>query len=176
MLLAGLLLGVVAIVSTGGGASIISLKSTILGSEVKSPEPIAPATATIGRSVRDGGFSFVVTSVPPPKRTLQSRTGAKQTADGTFVVVRLDVTNIGPAPRTLKATDQFLVSDTGRRFATSAMIASLPGTEKILLEKINPGHTVGAAPLVFDVPAGTRIAGIELHESLSSTGVKVRLS
>jgi hypothetical protein len=35
---------------------------------------------------------------------------------------------------------------------------------------------VNYVPLLFDVPAGTVVASIELHDSLSSTGVKVKLS
>jgi hypothetical protein len=66
--------------------------------------------------------------------------------------------------------------DKGQRFGISSAISSLAGAETISLGKINPGHTVKDAPLPFDVPAETTIAGIELHSSLSSTGVKVRLS
>ena len=40
---------------------------------------------------------------------------------------------------------------------------------------INPGSTVIGAALLFDVPLGTRIASIELHASMSSTGVQVTL-
>jgi hypothetical protein len=86
------------------------------------------------------------------------------------------VTNIGHDPRTLSATNQFLISDRGQRFATSAAISSLPGAETIFLEKVNPGHTVSDVPVLFDVPAGTRIASIELHDSVSSTGVKLKMS
>jgi hypothetical protein len=93
-----------------------------------------------------------------------------------FVVIRLNVTNIGYDPRTLTTTDQFLISDKGQRFATSATISSLAGAETIFLKKVNPGHTVYEAPMLFDVPPGTIIASIELHDSVSSTGVKVKLS
>jgi len=117
-----------------------------------------------------------VTSVHRPSKTLTDRLGATDTAEGVYVIVRVDVTNIGYEARTLSATDQFLVDDSGQRFGTSSATSSLAGAETIFLEKINPGHTVRDAPLLFDVPAGTTIASIELHNSLSSTGVKVRLS
>ena len=45
----------------------------------------------------------------------------------------------------------------------------------IFRQKVNPGSTVNDVPLLFDVPAGTSIADVELHGSLSSAGVKVTL-
>ena len=135
----------------------------------------APASATIGQSVRDGKFAFIVTSLQPPNRSLTNRLGTRETAQGEFVIVRVDVTNIGYEARTLTATDQFLISDKGQRFATSAATLSLAGSEEIFLKKINPGHTVNGASLLFDVPAGTTVAGVELHDSASSPGVTVKL-
>jgi len=176
LLLTAVLLVIITMVGTGGGKTLFGFKASLLGSKVSSPLKVAPATAVLGQSVRDGRFAFLVTSVQRPSKTLTGRTGARETAEGAFVIVRVDVTNIGYEPLTLTATDQFLVSDKGKRFATSAAISSLKGAEQVFLEKINPGHTVSAAPLLFDVPAGTTMASIELHESLSSTGVKVRLS
>jgi hypothetical protein len=143
------LLATITVVSTGGGTRAFDI-TTIFGSpKVASAAKIAPATATLGQSVRDSSFSFVV--------------------------IRVNVTNIGYEPGALTATDQFLVSSKGERFATSSAISSLPGTEKVFKEKLNPGSTVNSAPLLFDVPTGTSIASIEFHDSLSSTGVKVKL-
>jgi hypothetical protein len=134
-----------------------------------------PPTAAIGQSVRDGKLAFIVASMRQPGATIRDRLGATQTAQGMFVIVRVDVTNIGYEARTLTATDQFLVNDLGQRFATSAATTSLEGAERTFLEKINPGSKVNNAPLLFDVPPGTSIASIELHDSPSSIGVKVAL-
>lgn len=54
--------------------------------------------------------------------------------------------------------------------------SSLAGAETIFHDTINPGRTVNNAPVLFDVEAGTVIASIELHDSMTSTGVRVRLS
>jgi len=174
---AALLLVGTIVVSTGG------TESTLFDLAVKEPDPkvasvpqLVPATATFGMSVRDGKLAFLVTSVQPPSKTVTDRSGATKTAEGMFVVVGVNVTNIGSEPRTLTATDQFLTSDNGQRFATSPVISSLAGTETVFLEKINPGHTGYDVPLLFDVPAGTIPASIELHDSLTSTGVRVKLS
>ncbi len=166
---------VIIMIGTGGNdPGIFDFTTSALESNVDGAVS-TPATATMGQSVRDGQFSFIVASVQPPSKFLTDRAGTTQTAQGEFVIVRLSVTNIGYEPRTVTATDQFLISGQGQRFATSAAISSLQGSEKILLEKINPGNTVYDVPLLFDVAAGTRIADIELHDSISSAGVKVKL-
>ena len=164
-------------VSTGGNdPGIFDRTTSALESQAESSVGVSPQMATTGESVRDGKFSFTVTSVGRPSRTITDRLGISETAQGVFVIVRVSVTNIGYDPRTLTATDQYLAGNKGQRFATSSAISSLAGAETIFAEKINPGHTVHDAPVLFDVPPGTTIASIELHDSVSSKGVKVALS
>ena len=171
------LLLVIIMVSAGGNdPRIFDFTSSAVESRADSATKVTPVTATIGESIRDGRFVFTVTSVHRPSKTLTDRLGATETAEGAYVIVRVNVANIGGEARTLTATEQFLLDDNGQRFGTSSANSSLAGAETIFLGKINPGHTVKDAPLLFDVPAGTTIASIELHGSLSSTGVKVRLS
>jgi hypothetical protein len=170
-----LLVFVIIMIGTGrNDPRIFDFTTSALESKAESAVNTQPA-ALIGQSVRDGQFSFIVTSMQPPSKSLTDRLGATQTAQGEFVVVRLNVTNIGYEVRSVTATNQFLIDAQGQRFATSAAASSLQGAEKILLEKINPGNTVYDVPLLFDVAAGTTIADIELHDSSSSAGVKVRL-
>jgi len=174
--LAVLLVFLIIMISTGGNdPGIFDFTTSALESKVESATNLTPTTATIGQSIRDGKFAFIVTSLQPPKTYFTDRRGTIETAQGEFVIVRVNVTNIGYQARALTATDQFLINDRGQRFATSAAISSLKGSEKIFLEKINPGQSVYDAPLLFDVPAGTTTASIELHDSGSSSGVKVKL-
>ena len=57
----------------------------------------SPLTAaTVGQSVRDGRFAFMVTSRQPPSVTLTNRLGNAVTAMGRFVTVRVNVSNLGP--------------------------------------------------------------------------------
>jgi Domain of unknown function (DUF4352) len=170
-----LLVFLVIMVTTGGNDPGIFDRTT---GSAESKAEIAnkiPA-ANLGQSVRDGKFAFVVTSLAKPSKTIMSLLGSTETAQGVFVIVRVNVTNIGYDARALTATDQFLISDQGQRFATSSSISSLPGAATIFRDKVNPGHTVNDAPMLFDVPSGTTIAAIELHDSVSSNGVKVGLS
>jgi len=174
--LAVLLVFLIIMISTGGNnPGIFDFTTSTLESQVESAANVAPASATIGQSVRDGKFAFIVTSVQPPEKLLTDRLGISETAQGEFVIVRVNVTNIGYEARTLTATDQFLISAKGQRFATSAAISSLKGSDQLFVEKINPGQTVYDAPLLFDVPAGTTMASIELHDSASSGGARVKL-
>jgi hypothetical protein len=166
---------VVIMIATGGNdPKIFDFTTTAAQSQAESAMNTRPVAA-IGQSVRDGQFSFIVTSMAPPSMSLTDRFGATQTAQGEFVVVRLNVTNIGYEVRSVTATNQFLIGAQGQRFATSAAASSLQGTQEILREKINPGNTVYDVPLLFDVTPGTTIADIELHDSASSAGVKVSL-
>jgi hypothetical protein len=165
----------VLMVSTGGNDPGI-FDRTRGATELRADMADNIPTGTLGQSVRDGRFAFTVTSAARYSNTITSRMGTTEKAQGVFVIVRADVTNIGYEPRNLTATDQFLLSDKGQRFATSPAISALPGAETIFLEKIDPGHTVDDAPMLFDVPRGTMISSLELHDSISSPGVKVKLS
>jgi hypothetical protein len=170
-----LLLGVLT-VTTGGSDSAIFKAVTNAAQPTKAnPANATAAVATIGESVRDGTFSFAVASVQPASKSFTDRFGVAQKAQGVFVTVRMNVTNIGYEARALTATDLFLVDTQGKRFATSPAILTLGGAEKVFLHKIDPGHTVNNAPVLFDLVPGTVIATLELHDSMSSTGVKVKL-
>ena len=47
--------------------------------------------------------------------------------------------------------------------------------DQTFLEQINPGNRV-TGTLIYDVPEGTKLTSIELHDSVFSGGVKVPLS
>src|SRR5450631_463621 len=103
-------------VSTGGNDPGIfdrTRSATELNADIADNIP----SGTLGQSVRDGRFAFTVTSPASYSNAITSRGGTPEKAQGRFVIVRVDVTNIGYQTRTLTATDQFLVSDKGQRFA-----------------------------------------------------------
>ena len=139
------------------------------------PAPTTPAAPGIGTAVRDGKFEFVVTGVERPGKTIGSDF-LEETAQGEFIIVRMNVTNIGDEGQTLSSTGQVLYNDKGQKFEPSSAIFSLPDADKFFLENINPGNTVTGAPLLFDVPPGTVLHSIELHDSVLSGGVTVSLA
>jgi hypothetical protein len=164
--------GIVLVITGGTRSPLLSLLPGTSDSSAGGPAKVLRATGAIGQSVRDGSFAFVVTYAKPPLKTVKDRSGAVQIAEGQFVIVGVDVTNIGYEPRTLSATDQFVANLQGQRFATSSATSSLKGIPQ---EKLNPGHTATGVPLLFDLPFGAAVTSIELHDSLSSPGVKVKL-
>jgi Domain of unknown function (DUF4352) len=142
----------------------------------KAAAPKAAALPGIGAKVRDGKFEFVVTGVEHPGKSFQSQFGTTETAQGEFVIVRINVTNIGDAAQMIDSSSQQLFNVKGQKFAPSSAIMSLKGADKIFITNINPGNSVTGAPLLFDVAPGTKIASIELHDSPFSGGVKVKLA
>lgn len=169
------LLGIITVTTGSHGSGLLRSVSDVAAPRAASATA-EPATAVMGQSVRDGTFAFVVTSVQRPGRRITDRFGTTQTAQGTFVVVRVNVTNIGYEARTLAATDLYLVDAQGQRFGTSSAILALPDAETTFLHKIDPGHTTLNAPVLVDVVPGAAITSIELHDSVWSTGVRVKLS
>jgi hypothetical protein len=142
----------------------------------KAAAPKAAAVPGIGAKVRDGKFEFVVTGVERPGKSFAGEFGTTETAQGEFVIVRVNVSNIGNEAQTLMSTGQVLFNNKGQKFEPSTAILSLKGADKFFLQNINPGNTVKGAPLLFDVAPGTKIASVELHDSPFSGGVKVKVS
>jgi hypothetical protein len=142
---------------------------------VTSPPKAAALAPDIGTKVRDGAFDFVVTGVERPGKSLEGKVGEMLTARGEFVIVRVDVTNVGSKAQRLGCSCQFLFNDKGTKFATSPSILRTKDALKYV-QWINPGQTVRDASVLFDVAPGTKVDNIELHELPYSQGVNVRLS
>jgi len=135
-----------------------------------------PATAAhIGTKVRDGDSEFVVTGVEHPGKTLAGKYGKTLTADGEFVIVRVDVTNIGTEPMTPDCACQLLIDDKASEFKPSPSILSTKEALKFV-QRINPGDTAKDVVMLFDLASGTKAGSIELHDSQFSPGVLVSLS
>lgn len=150
-------------------------KSGVQPTVTSTPQALA-ATAGIGTKVRDGKFEFVVTGVEHLGKTFEGKVGKKLTAQGEFVMVRVNVTNIGSeAQAPLDCQCQVLFNDKGQKLETSPAILSTKEALKFV-QIISPGDTVEGAPVLFDVPPGTKLDNIELHGFPTSQGVKVKLS
>ena len=62
----------------------------------------------------------------------------------------------------------------GRKFSANSMASMADESSQVLWEDINPGNAV-KGKVYFDVPKGAKLASLELHDSMFSGGVKVRL-
>ncbi|TQM26355.1 DUF4352 domain-containing protein [Nocardia bhagyanarayanae] len=177
VLLCGGCFGIVGLASSGSGggnnSSTASAPPAIAapGRESNAPDPrdvIAPA----GSPVRDGKFEFQVTRVDPP--VAKVGTGMfEQKARSEFVVIHIDITNVGDEPRSYFDSNQTLIDDQGREFANNSSAARALDSDTVEYD-LNPGLEISVA-LVFDVPVGTIPTTLQLHDSLFSGGAKVAL-
>ncbi|WP_241249808.1 DUF4352 domain-containing protein [Rhodococcus sp. X156] len=123
--------------------------------------------------MRDGKFEFVVTTVQPGKASVGSGY-LKATAQGQFVVVKLTVRNIGDRQQMFAGSAQKMTDQQGRELSTDTMAGIYLDSDNFLAE-INPGNSVQGT-LVFDIPKDAVPTTLELHDSVFSGGVTVRLS
>jgi hypothetical protein len=125
----------------------------------------------MGEEVRDGDFSIIVTGVRRVD-TVSSpeHPDVEKVAQGEFVLVQLNVTNVGAEPQTYAVSFNTL-SDGSTRYQSDdeawLYLGNLPPT-------LNPGDSVDTV-VVFDVPRDTEVRSIELHNGPNSGGVLVGL-
>jgi len=128
------------------------------------PEP----SAEVGETAADGNFEFVVRDVD-----CGLRSAGDQSAAGRFCVVALQVTNIDDRKHPLPATSQVLYDAVGDYYRLD-QAASEGGGETALFEPVAAGDTV-RGKLVYDIPPNRKAVYIELHDTVLSRGVGVRL-
>ncbi|GEM_PF-825733 len=136
--------------------------------------PAAVASPGLGTVVEDGEFTFTVTDARWIGRTVENGVFEQQ-AQGEFYLLTVDVTNIGDEARDLAHGYQKIYDTQGRQYSATDAWLALPNADRSILAKINPGNTVTGAPLLFDLPSGTDIDRIELHDTWYSDGVSVAI-
>jgi hypothetical protein len=152
--------GVVLLVSFGGCGAFL-----MAATHLSSVSTWVGLTAGKGEPVSDGQLRFVVTDfynarpVDPPPR-------------GEYVIAVVTVTNTGNEPRSLLAQNQKVIDVASRKYAAADIFADELHYQLTPVLTMNPGLTL-TVRMRFDVPKGTKLMAIELHESASSAGVKV---
>ena len=128
----------------------------------------APVTGTIGQSVKDGSFTFVVNAVKCGMTTSGGSLPSKP--QGQFCAVNVSVTNHGTKVQIFDALDvKGFIGDSKYEADPVASAMVNPNT---FLTSINPGNSITATVLI-DVPVGKALDTVELHDSLFSTGTSV---
>ncbi len=124
--------------------------------------------AGVGEEVRDGKFGFVVTDfgVADQEAGLKPR--------GEFIIVTLQVSNVGNEPQSFFVQNQKLIDTQGREYAADSMAAIRINEDAMALD-LGPGFDI-TVNVPFDVPRGTQPEYVELHDSAFSGGALVRLS
>ena len=133
----------------------------------------AAAAPQLGKTVRDGKFAFTVTGV----KCGIAQVGSGfliQKAQGQYCRFSLKVENIGDEAQMMFASNQYLFDTKGRKFSADATANIYDDSAKLMFEEINPGNSLKGY-VYFDVPKGTKVIKLELHDSMLSGGITVRL-
>lgn len=132
-----------------------------------------PGGPGIGEVAADGKFEFIVTEVETGVEQVGSEF-LNSTPQGQYVLVHLEVTNVGDQAQYLSDSDQYLFDTEGRKHSADTSAGIYIDDNKMFLNEINPGNTLGGI-LVFDIPGDAIPASVELHDSMFSGGVSVDL-
>ena len=170
ILLAVIALIVIAINS--GGDSGSSSSSSDSGSSSTGSGSSENAVG-LNQAARDGKFEFTVTGQDCSKDTIGEAPLSK-TAQGTFCVVSLSVKNVGNAAQLLDASSQKALDAAGHEYSADSSAAMYLGDTNTFLNQLNPGSTVNGQ-IAYDVPVGTQLTKLELHDSPFSSGVTVNI-
>ena len=92
---------------TGTSTNTATGANTGTGNGQAAQSGASAAVPGIGDKVRDGKFEFVVTKVSHRKTVGDTQFGLGETAQGTFTVISLKVTNIGSESQTLDDSSQY---------------------------------------------------------------------
>jgi hypothetical protein len=171
--------------AAGGGSKSESAASTAPATSSAAPaagDTAATAEATtespakqapgIGTPVRDGKFEFTVSGIDCSQTNIGGQYG--QNAQGVFCIVGLHVSNIGKEAQYFDASSQAALDAQGRKFSSDSAAGIYLDNSNSFLEQLNPGSAVDGQ-LVYDVPTGTQLTELDLHDSPFSGGVKVSL-
>ena len=127
-----------------------------------------PETYKVGDRVVVGERAYTITDVRTASSVGDEFT--KQTATGIFVIVTMNVENIGKESATMSSTDVKIIDSEGRTFEsdTEAWTAL---KENILLKQIQPGLPV-VGQTIFDVPKGIT-ANLQVSSGIWGTDTKL---
>lgn len=161
--------GVAAVLS---GDTDTSVDTGTAADDTAANEPEAK-TAGIGEAARDGKFEFTVVKLKTGVNNVGGEWG--ENAQGEFVLVTLKVKNIGDEAQMLDDSNMYAYDAKGRKYEADGAAGIYANEEDgAFLNDINPGNEVTAV-IVFDVPKGTKLTKLELHDSAFSGGIEVKL-
>ncbi|TXR55494.1 DUF4190 domain-containing protein [Quadrisphaera setariae] len=141
-------------------------------SSAPAPEPPAPAApaAGIGIPAVSGDLTFTVTSFKCGISRVGSRTFGAD-AQGQFCQADLSVLNNGQRANYFTSSQATLLNGSGQEFSASSDSIYLDSGAG-LFDQINPGNTLSGS-LLFDVPKGADLSGLELRDGLFDKPVTV---
>lgn len=159
-----LLIIIIAAVAGGGTQSKPPSQSPFAsGPAASAPVPTASGSdqpsvnSQIGQPVRDGQFEFTVTKTAYEGKTIGSGY-SKETAQGEWFIVSLNVKNIGDSAQLMTSGDQKAVNAQDQEFSDSSVATViLNGNNSMFVNQINPGNSV-SGKIAFDVRKARRLS------------------
>lgn len=142
------------------------------GTQPSATPPSAGSTAS-GKTARDGDLQFTVNGVDCSKQTVGSAPLTK-TAKGTFCLVSVTIVNSGSASADLNPFFQKAFDSSGKSYFPD-IPAMIFMTETDSFADPIPAGASASGALPFDVPLGTTLTSVELHEEFGTAGAKIAL-
>jgi Domain of unknown function (DUF4352) len=167
--------GVVVVVALGGAGTfaLVAPGAKPVAVTLDNSQKSAPARG-LGKTTTDGKFQFTVTGMQCGFPSV-GPDGFGQKAQGQFCLIDTQIKNIGRTAEIFNDSSQKAYDAAGVEYSVDSGAAFFANQDySTFLEQINPGNTVHGK-LVFDVPLGTQLQSVVLHESLFTAGVKVPL-
>jgi len=158
---------VISVVVTVVAARWIGEKGTVLEA---AQNTAAPVSGTVGQSVKDGDFTFVVKSVKCGMTKYAGSLPAKPLDE--FCAVEVSVLNHSQEAQPF---DESLVQGfvAGRMYEANSKATQLANPDtKVFQKSIRPGSSIQVVVLI-DVPDGKRLDTVELHDFILSDGTSV---
>ena len=131
-------------------------------------------TYSLGEIIPAGDFKWKITKVSTAKEIGQDLAGSffGEKADGIFVILNVEVENIGNSAEYLTDSYIKLIDTQGREFSpnTLAAIYLKPDGSALAFEQVNPGLTK-KGKIVYDVPENVKSFNVKITSSLFSSEV-----
>ena len=130
-----------------------------------------PTLFRLGEEIFAGEFKWKITKMTKKKEIGQDLAGnffgAK--ADGEFIILDVEVENIGNSANILSDSFIKLIDDQGREFSSNPSAAFyLDHNSVLLFNTLNPGITK-EGKVVFDVPVGLSVVDVKIYDSLATS-------
>jgi hypothetical protein len=152
-----------------GGATLALLSSAAFNGT----GTFGSAPPGLNTPVRDGRLEFTVTSVSCGHESVG--TLITRDAQGQFCIVDLSVRNIGTSDQLLLDSAQVAIGTDGAEYDADSQAGVIASNNiSTWINLVKPGSTV-TGKIVYDLPDGTSISKLELHDSAFSGGTTVTL-
>ncbi|MBB2948636.1 hypothetical protein FB565_008419 [Actinoplanes lutulentus] len=156
----------------GGTAKVVGDAAGEMDANRKGENAVA---GKVGTAATDGKFQFTVTKLKcGVDRVGPAEFGEK--AQGEFCLLDVTVKNVGASAEVFSDMSQYAYDAAGGEYQVDSGAGTWANKDhSTFLESLNPGNTV-KGKLVFDVPEGTKLTSVVLHESMYTAGIRVPLA